>query len=365
MFARLIHRDKIILLILLVFCAPWLSGCDSVPGKDKPQTVAFSSVDTSATDKTAAALVPAGDYHMVTLRSQPGADTLIMCTEPSPDWATAFGSALAGSLSGGYGGAASGSLSVSDNTSQTISAMLGRTAGVVALRDGLYSACQAYANGVIGRDAYGLIISQYGYLLTQLAAAAASPAGGGSGGAPAAAAAAAPASVSVQVAGAAAPAAAASGAAGGGAAGSAAANAQVAVLQQAAVSAMLVSCITDADPGGSHDKTQPSLQLTPSGGLTLSGRNPLLEQYCGAFMQNVVNAVPKLLAPQQGAPSAAKSTPAAKPAPKPAPAVDSARALQIILAADGDYQIPANGVDNPAAEAAALALYEQKHKLAP
>ena len=31
-------------------------------------------------------------------------------------------------------------------------------AGVVALRDGLYAACQAYANGVLGQDAYSLIL---------------------------------------------------------------------------------------------------------------------------------------------------------------------------------------------------------------
>ncbi len=48
--------------------------------------------------------------------------------------------------------------------------MAGRTAGVVALRDGLYSACQAYANGIIGRRAYALILSQYGDLLVALAA---------------------------------------------------------------------------------------------------------------------------------------------------------------------------------------------------
>ena len=36
------------------------------------------------------------------------------------------------------------------------------------MRDGLYAACQAYANGIIGKDAYSIILSQYGMLLVAL-----------------------------------------------------------------------------------------------------------------------------------------------------------------------------------------------------
>ncbi len=55
--------------------------------------------------------------------------------------------------------------------SEQITALEGRNAGVLALRDGLYTACQAYVNGVIGHDAYALILSQYGNLLVALAGA--------------------------------------------------------------------------------------------------------------------------------------------------------------------------------------------------
>ena len=49
----------------------------------------------------------------------------------------------------------------------------------MALRDGLYAACQAYANGVLGQDAYSLILSQYGNLLVRLVSvSSASDAGG-------------------------------------------------------------------------------------------------------------------------------------------------------------------------------------------
>jgi hypothetical protein len=47
--------------------------------------------------------------------------------------------------------------------------LAGRTAGVLALRDGLYAACQSYVNGVLGHDAYALVLSQYGNLLVALA----------------------------------------------------------------------------------------------------------------------------------------------------------------------------------------------------
>ena len=40
---------------------------------------------------------------------------------------------------------------------------------MLALRDGLYAACQAYVNGVLGHDAYSLVLSQYGNLLVALA----------------------------------------------------------------------------------------------------------------------------------------------------------------------------------------------------
>jgi hypothetical protein len=48
--------------------------------------------------------------------------------------------------------------------------LAGRTAGVLALRDGLYATCQAYANGALGQSAYALGLSQYGNLLVALTA---------------------------------------------------------------------------------------------------------------------------------------------------------------------------------------------------
>jgi hypothetical protein len=91
------------------------------------------------------------------------------CSEPSPDVAIAFGRTLAaqGSFSEPSGPTVSGSVNAA--STETATALAGRTAGVLALRDGLYAACQSYANGVIGHDAYALILSQYGNLLVALA----------------------------------------------------------------------------------------------------------------------------------------------------------------------------------------------------
>jgi hypothetical protein len=92
-----------------------------------------------------------------------------VCSEPSPDVAIAFGKALAakGSFSEPNGPSISGEGSITET--ETATQLNGRTAGVLVLRDGLYAACQAYVNGVLGHDAYAIILSQYGNLLVALA----------------------------------------------------------------------------------------------------------------------------------------------------------------------------------------------------
>jgi hypothetical protein len=136
-----------------------LPGCRSWirPGTDVPQSL---NENYKPFDRGSAVLLPGADYHLATVRKGgPNQDEDILCSEPSPDWAIAFGTALAGAASGGASGGPSGSVSGSASTTEAITAAAGRTAGVVALRDGLYSACQAYANQLIGKDAYSLILS--------------------------------------------------------------------------------------------------------------------------------------------------------------------------------------------------------------
>src|SRR5580692_705261 len=87
-----------------------------------------------------------------------------MCTEPAPDVAVAFGTSLGASAN--IPGQGSGGFGV--GTSEAAMQLAGRTAGVLALRDGLYATCQAYSNGALGQSAYALGLSQYGNLLVAL-----------------------------------------------------------------------------------------------------------------------------------------------------------------------------------------------------
>ena len=247
---------------ILVFA--WLSGCAA----PDPKPIDLSSQ--KLLNPQSAMLLPGGNYRLVTVR-QPSSSG-ILCSEPSPDWAVAFGHAIGGSASGGVPGKASISLSGNSSSTETVTAMLGRTAGVVALRDGLYSACQAYANGVIGKDAYSLILSQYGNLLVSLAS-------GGGGEAPKTSTPVSPPpGVAVTVSTGAPPAAAKPATAGGGA--GQGGNAQVAELQQQAVQAMLVACITEYDPTVDH-----------------GAGNPLLHDNCDGVMKTFGSALGRLLEP--------------------------------------------------------------------
>lgn len=136
-----------------------LSACDSPSAK-----VTELQFGTSKT------LATTGNLRLVTERPRWGADGFqpIVCTEPSPDYAIGFG--RSGSFSAnvavpeGPTVAGAGAFALTEEVTK----LDGRTAGVLALRDGLYAACQSYANGVLGHDAYAIILSQYGTLLVAL-----------------------------------------------------------------------------------------------------------------------------------------------------------------------------------------------------
>lgn len=65
--------------------------------------------------------------------------------------------AIAANISNPSGPSGSGNASYS--SSETATALAGRTAGVLALWDDPYAACQTYVNGIIGHDACALILS--------------------------------------------------------------------------------------------------------------------------------------------------------------------------------------------------------------
>jgi hypothetical protein len=333
----------------IVGCRSWIR-----PGSDVPQSLNA----TSPVERKSAILLPGADYRLLTVRGgpdfrqsdgkvYPGQD--ILCSEPSPDWAIAFGTAFAGAASGGASGGPSGSISGSANTTEAVTAALGRTAGVVALRDGLYSACQAYANQVLGKDAYSLILSQYGNLLLALASGSGGGgAGGSAGSAPTASAT--PPGVAVSV---------STGSTSGSAKPSAqptssnapqGENPQVAVLQQQAVQAMLVSCLSYNDRSIPH------------------AVNALLEKNCGPFFDQLDEALPNLLKPTgetNQPPTGSKQTATATKrvqggAKSPSANTVAIKDLQQLLLQDGDYQGPINGVPDAEIQAA-YSKYLAKH----
>ncbi len=182
---------------------------------------------------------------MVTERPRPidsGPPLPTICTEPSPDVAIAFGKSLAATGSVTESGGTSGSGSVTATSTETATALAGRTAGVLALRDGLYAACQSYSNGVLGHDAYAVILSQYGNLLVALA-------GTGTGG-----------------------------------------NPTTYTSQDAAVGAMLVACLSEHDP----------TRIRPVAGNGQPITNPLLSlRSCNYLIGQIARG--KLLAPPKPA----------------------------------------------------------------
>jgi hypothetical protein len=145
--------------VVLGFAALVLAGC-SILEDDVARGYAQSGSLTPATFTTA-------DIRMITQRYRQGSPNPIICTEPSPDVAKALSAAAQVSGSGGNG-TATGSFAAGGASAEAALALAGRSTALLDLRDGLFRACEAYANGVIGADAYALVLSRYGQLMTTL-----------------------------------------------------------------------------------------------------------------------------------------------------------------------------------------------------
>jgi hypothetical protein len=141
------------------FAALVLAGC-SILEDDVARGFAQSWSLTPVTFTTA-------DVRMITQRNRQGSPNPIICTEPSPDVAKALSAAAQLTGSGGNG-TTTGSLGAGGASAEAALALAGRSTALLGLRDGLFRACEAYANGVIGADAYALVLSRYGQLMTTL-----------------------------------------------------------------------------------------------------------------------------------------------------------------------------------------------------
>ena len=136
-----------------------LAGCDT----PNFRTAQFQFGDS-------ATLAATGNLRFVSERERrlPHTTASVVCTEPSPDYAVASGTDTSGTVKSTSTTSPISEGTLSLKTTETVVQLEGRSKGVLALRDGLYAACQAYANGIIGKDAYSVVLSQYGLLLVAL-----------------------------------------------------------------------------------------------------------------------------------------------------------------------------------------------------
>lgn len=115
---------------------------------------------------TTRAIATTGSLRLVTERDRMGYP--ILCSEPSPDYAVAFDKAAKATVTVTSADGSSTSIAPDTSSVEDVTPGEGRAQAVLALRDGLHAACQSYANGLIGQDAYSIILSQYGNLLVAL-----------------------------------------------------------------------------------------------------------------------------------------------------------------------------------------------------
>ena len=109
-------------------------------------------------------MVTTADVRLVHQRRHPETGKEIVCAEPTPDVAKAIAAAV--QLSASVADRGSGAFTGATSEAQT--ELAGRSTALLGLRDGLYRTCEAYANGSIGDDAYALVLSRYGQLMTTL-----------------------------------------------------------------------------------------------------------------------------------------------------------------------------------------------------
>lgn len=111
-------------------------------------------------------LVTGADVRTINRVKGPRGGEYITCAEPSPDVAKAVGQSLnlGGSL--GIAGLPSGidpqvAAAISQARAESVAQLGERLATIQLLRDGLYRACEAYANGAISETAYAIMLSRY------------------------------------------------------------------------------------------------------------------------------------------------------------------------------------------------------------
>ncbi len=87
--------------------------------------------------------------------------TRILCAEPSPDVAKVMEAALSSNIGLSIPGQGAGSAAASIATAEALAQLGERLATIQLLRDGLYRACEAYANGALTETGYIVMLSRF------------------------------------------------------------------------------------------------------------------------------------------------------------------------------------------------------------
>jgi hypothetical protein len=139
-----------------------LGGCRNLDTEVKQSILEKGSFDSEEPR-----VYTTGDVRIVVRRHHPLTNQWVSCTEPSPDIAKALSSASELSAKGGTTNV-NAQVALQGSTAEAIAELAGRSTALLALRDGLFRTCEAYLNGAIGSDAYGLVLTKYGELMTTL-----------------------------------------------------------------------------------------------------------------------------------------------------------------------------------------------------
>ncbi len=89
-----------------------------------------------------------------------GAPNRIVCAEPSPDVAQALSEALKFSAAATVEGQGGGNLGLARSFSHSVAQLGERLAVIQLLRDKMYRACEAYANGAVQASGYTLLLAR-------------------------------------------------------------------------------------------------------------------------------------------------------------------------------------------------------------
>lgn len=104
------------------------------------------------------------------LESRKVEERRVICAEPSPDALVTFSTALSAAVRGELAGQGAVSGELSRSLSETGRVLGERTPTIQLLRDNLYRACEAYANGVLDSFAYALVLTRIDELMVNLVA---------------------------------------------------------------------------------------------------------------------------------------------------------------------------------------------------